>query len=35
MMDTLNTSETSSTSTRLHGAVTQKAAIFIFVALRT
>jgi hypothetical protein len=35
MMEAVSTSETSSVSTRLHGAISQKTAIFVLVAVRT
>jgi hypothetical protein len=35
MMEAASTSETSVTSTRLHGATTQKIVIFILAAVRT
>jgi N-acetylmuramic acid 6-phosphate (MurNAc-6-P) etherase len=35
MMEAVRTSETLVTSTRLHGATTQKTAIFILTAVRT
>jgi hypothetical protein len=35
MMETARTSETVVTSTRLHGATTQKTAIFVLTAVRT
>jgi hypothetical protein len=35
MMEAARTSETLETSTRLHGATTQKTAIFVLIAVRT